>query len=110
MPKLVSDFPDDVEPVQSRFPSGRATKGPHARLAAGLFDDRVEAVPYQSLTHGIGFLAGGERTHLDVQEFVVLVAADRDRVSPAFEGGNQQIGVFLVGYGCDLHDGLERRS
>jgi hypothetical protein len=69
------------------------------RSAAALFDDRVVAVGEEALAHGFGVLFRGEGTDLDVEELVLWLVADGYGVASFFEGGEEGVGVFLMGDG-----------
>ena len=69
-----------------------------------LFQNGVVAVAEQALAHGFRILLGGEWSYLDVDELILWLAACRDSVAFALECGDQQIRVFLMRDGRDLHD------
>ncbi len=91
----------------------------HPRLATAieragrthLLEDGVEAVGEELLAHGFGGGALGEWADLYVEEIVLRGGANGDGVAAALEGGEEEIGVFLVGDGCDLdHEGSWSRG
>jgi len=65
----------------------------------------------QFLAHGLGVSAGGEGADLDVEEAVAGLVADGDGVAALFEGGEEEVGGFLLTDGGYLnHDGSRGRN
>ena len=55
-------------------------------VQGGLFDVGVEAVGEEALAHGFGVFPVGEGTQLKVEEFVLGLVTDDDRVAAALQG------------------------
>ena len=71
-----------------------------------LFDDGVIPVGEQLLLDRSSLRAIGKRAYLDMQEFVLRLAAHHNPITPLPQSGNQDIGIFLAGNGRDLHHRL----
>jgi hypothetical protein len=64
-----------------------------------LFDYGVVAVGEEALAHGFGFFFGGEGAYLDVEELVLWLVVNGYAVASALKGGDEGVGVFLMGDG-----------
>ena len=65
--------------------------------------DGVVAVVQQLLSPARGFVAAAEGANPHMQQAIVGVLADADRVAALAQGVDQHIGIFLMRDGCDLN-------
>ncbi len=66
-------------------------------------DDGVVTVVEQLLAHGVGVVAIREGADLDMQQPIGRVATSRNSVAALAQGSHQDVGIFGVGDGGDLH-------